>query len=330
MGRIYGLEAIRGIAALIVAAYHVNNVAPFPAAADEMFGVAYLAVDLFFLLSGFVLTRTYEQRMPATATFAVQRYVRLWPPVACGVLVGAFYLSVSGVIGDGDWTGMVMALATGLAILPVIGGTILLNPPAWSIFFELVANAIHAALLRRLSQPMLAAIVAACAIVLALGTGEARLDVGYGEMFWFGIPRVMMSYTLGVLLYRINGDRLWLPARLVWPALAAYALALVLIPAGLPTAVEVAFVLLVHPLVLLAALSLDRGRLALWLGAYSFPLYAIHYPVQFGIARLELGWMPTLAASLIIAAVLGMAVDPRWRRLVLEGLRLRAPQPAAT
>ena len=319
-GRLHGLELVRGVAALLVAWFHADFIADFPSAASGLFHKAYLAVDLFFLLSGYVLARTYEGRMPRTLDFTRQRYLRLWAPVACGVALGAIYFAMDG-MAPGE---LALNLAAGLAILPLVGLVIPFNPPAWTIFFEIVANMIHAAWLHRISVTKLLAVVAVSALVL-LPLMEVRgLDVGT----LLGLPRVLLSYCLGVALWRWNRDRVWLPASAALPAVLFYVLALALWPAWLSGAGEIAFVLIVHPLLVLAVLAMGESGTARLLGGLSFPLYALHYPLLLLLVGAGLGWSGALVAAIGAAALLGMAVDPRFRALVLRQFPARAKSAA--
>src|SRR5271163_282350 len=85
------LDAWRGVAALLVALFHLNLYSPVYAL--DFIRNAYLFVDFFFVLSGFVITHAYADRMATiegVATFAVRRFNRLWPLHA--VVILAFVL----------------------------------------------------------------------------------------------------------------------------------------------------------------------------------------------------------------------------------------------
>ena len=319
-GRLSGLEAVRGVAALMVAWEHAGMFGGYRTPASALYDMGFLAVDLFFLLSGFVLARTYEHRMPGAVTFLCKRFARLWLPVAAGVMLGACYYALVGTPADE----MALHLALGLAILPLVGGAIMFNPPAWSIFFELFANFAHALALKRLSNKALGGIVALCAAVL-MGSMDAKgINVGFNEYWWMGIPRVIMSYALGILIWRLNGDRAMVPGGVVWPMMAVYALVVALFPHWLGGGAQLAFVLLVNPLVLLASLGMKDSRAAVMLGAYSFPLYALHYPAQMLASSAGADWAGALVASLAISLGIGLLIDPRFRAaLALPEIRAK-------
>lgn len=306
--RIEGLDALRGIAAVLVMLFHVE----FAFALAPHFQRAYLSVDFFFLLSGVVMARQYEGRFPGVGSFLRKRLARLWPTMAVGALLGTMAFA---------WQmpplGAAMACLMGLLLVPWLGsekGLFPLNPPAWSIVFELFANALHAALLHRLPVRWLALIAAGCAA--GLGLTAHSLDVGIDRStVLLGLPRVLMSYALGVAMWR---QRRRLPQVPGWVGLAILPgtiAALPLLPLS-PVAGDLAFALLVSPLAMIAGLApLGRGRAVLTLlGWLSFPLYAVHYPVLMLLGP-RTGPVPAVLAAIGTAWLTGMLVD----RLRLRG-----------
>ena len=136
-GRIEGLDALRGIAAVLVLLFHVEFVFGLP----PHFQRAYLSVDFYFLLSGAVMARQYEGRFPHAPTFVRMRLRRLWPTIALGGLLGALVFA-----SQMPPLGAVVACLMGLLLVPWLGsdkGLFPLNPPTWSILFELLANALQ-------------------------------------------------------------------------------------------------------------------------------------------------------------------------------------------
>src|SRR3569623_1992281 len=133
MGRLYGLDALRGVAALCVLAFHVHSVF----GGFWPFSRGYLAVDFFFMLSGFVMARTYEVRFRqlTTAEFFILRFRRVWGTMAVGTLLGAgFYLLIGA-----SWQLLALDMAFGLFFVPLlhIGQPYHLNRAEWTKFFEL-------------------------------------------------------------------------------------------------------------------------------------------------------------------------------------------------
>lgn len=304
--RLTGLDALRGIAALCVLGYHLcNEFGVFP-----WFARSYLAVDFFFMLSGFVMARTYEARLAAgslsTRRFLTVRYRRLWGPIAVGTAIGVVYHFASG--PHPTW----YAVVFGMLLIPDLGmlRPYMLNRPAWSILFELFANLLHALLLSRVRTRFLFALAFGAATILLLHTipiGAIATGIRSAD-FLAGVPRVLMAYCIGVALWRL---RLRIPA----PPLAATLLllaGLLLVPTGIGW--DFAFVILFCPILIVLGTTPFGGSTATFLGALSFPLYATHFPV------LELGRFAGLDASsaaaiaLAVAIVVGLVVDGRLRR----------------
>ncbi|MDE2413040.1 MAG: acyltransferase, partial [Sphingomonadales bacterium] len=186
--RLHGLDAIRGVAALVVFIFHVDAGFQFPI----LFRKGYLAVDLFFMLSGYVLARTYEGRLRegmSAAQLLALRYRRLWPPMVIGCLCGLPLLAIDA----GDWRtfGVVAVANFALLPMPLVGLAIMpLNPPGWSIYFELVANLFHRTLLGERRLVVALVISGALFAYAALQKGDANVGASIKNLVW-GFPRVM-------------------------------------------------------------------------------------------------------------------------------------------
>lgn len=313
--RLPGLDALRAVAALMVVIMHSGAIWPN---APRFAPSAYLAVDFFFLLSGFVMGRTYERRMIAgtltPARFLAARYRRLWPTMAVGAA-----LSLPFVWRDAESVGaMLLAAVPNALLLPSLFTAALfpLNTPAWSIFFELAANLGHALFLYRLRQRELVALVLVCLVPLvtcAVAFGTLDLGARPNTMGW-GFARVGFSYALGLLLWRWHGDK---PPLRVDPVLALVAMPLLFLGAGAAgiegAAFDLGFVVLAGPLLVWGGMALrtpsPRVRaLALAAGALSFPLYAIHYPVLLGTEAAGLPLVTGPALAMVAAALLTWAM----------------------
>ena len=315
--RLSGLDALRGIAALCVVLFHAR---------PAWMGNAFLAVDFFFMLSGYVMARTYEARLAdglSPVRFIALRYMRLWPTM----LIGGLLAVPMFVIEHGDLPA-VMAANLLLLPVPILARAFLLNAPAWSIFFELCANALHGWVLFRLPDRRLAMVVLAAACVLALYAQlfDHSLEVGMRAQGWMaGLPRVMMSYGLGVLLWRRWRDN---PPFAPHPLLIAIAMPVYFIGTGLLGSyrwpLDLLFVLAVFPLLVAGGVHWRRvPRVLVWLGAVSFPLYAVHSPLLMWSERLHVPLFAGIAGCLAMAAL----VEAIERKLRLH-LPRRAVRPA--
>jgi len=216
------LDGLRGLAALSVVVYHAGltnhvNLAPN----------AYLAVEFFFALSGFVLARAYGERLDRTLTlrsFIMVRLIRLMPMIVLANVVAALIFFAYYPGGHSHW---LLAVALGAFNIPLLaapefqGGRFIfpLNPPQYSLFFELVANTVWAPLHRRRIVLCAMCILSFVLVVTLGGTGGDQVDG-----FWSGFPRVIGLFLLGVLLSAIEPK---LPAWTgrAWTGVLAVALA---------------------------------------------------------------------------------------------------------
>lgn len=329
MIRLSGLDALRGVAAIMVALLHVNH-----SAGDAgLFSAAYLAVDLFFMISGYVLARTFDRRLGfdlSAVGFFLLRLRRLWPVMAIGALLGLFSFARETSWSPAIWMTVLalgfipQAIRPGLPAFPA-------NPPTWSILVELAANALHALILVRLSNRSLASIAVACLALLMLLSSDVNKGILADEL-GLAMLRIGFSYTVGMLLWRVAGDRPRLSPAL---ALAAFP-ALVMIGSYFAGWYDFVFVAVVCPLILLGCLG--ESRLGPYLGPLSFPLYAVHYPVgNLVIDRGGSMWLAFIAA-LAVAAICAFFLEPRGRswaspllgigRMLMAG-RISAPDGTA-
>lgn len=278
----------------------------------------YLAVDLFFMLSGYVMARTYERRFAGGFTagrFMIARYWRLWPIMAVGSLIGVPKLLSE----TTDWSGFAVSAGFNLLLLPVPASYLAfpLNIPAWSIFFELVANLFHAVALWRWGIRWLIALVA-ITVPLTIGVGlhYGTFDLGaHTDHFFAALTRGMLSYVIGIVLWRWWRDEPVLPCPSLLAAAATLAAVLIAHFSGFTDWwLDLAIILLLCPLLLAAGLAYHpTGRAAIavasGLGALSFPLYATHMPVLEGMRVLGYGWVAGGLAMLLTGIGLALAAE---------------------
>lgn len=196
--RFVALDGMRGIAALVVVAWH--------AGATRFIPGGYLAVDLFFVLSGFVLAHAFEGRQGWRA-FMVARLKRLYPLYIAGLVMGALSARLY-LLPDGRfWT----TVGAGAAMLPTLVAWGVyrpypFDPPAWSLLFELLVNAVWFALTPWLSLRLMGGIIvvsgACLAAVIVQSHGAAVGDAG--PMFLpMVFVRATFSFFVGVACYRL-------------------------------------------------------------------------------------------------------------------------------
>ncbi|MDG5488239.1 acyltransferase [Sphingomonas sp. BGYR3] len=284
--RFVALDGLRGVAALMVLVLH--GVTIFPSSV--------MAVDLFFMLSGFVLAHAYGERLDSAAErvrFVKARLIRLWPLYLVGCLIALPAAIGMTLFGWSYWTptALVLSILTApfFILLPYDSYTIPLNPPGWSLSFELIANAVF--LFVGIRWRWVIAIVGISAPLLLLGIYLYTGGTTGWHSFAGAFPRTFFSFFAGVLLFRLWQGQ-WLP-RLSLPAVLLMAL-LVLMCALAPRQERSysAFVLfLFNPaLIWLGASSVARGvvaRLCTWLGDISYALYVLHAPVIMSVEGLR-------------------------------------------
>ena len=308
------LDGLRGVAAIMVLLYHVFNDAKsfyvWPEPVWEFFH-GFLAVDFFFLLSGFVMGYAYDEQWQTSLdfkSFVRRRLIRLHPMVVMGALIGAAAFLLDGCRNwDGTDVGLRMAmiaLLLNLFLLPspsqtdVRGNTEIfpLNGPHWSLFVEYIGSLLYGLMLHRLSTKWLRVWVA-CGIVSIAGFALLTEDggVAYGwssepSNFCGGLLRMLFAYPMGLLMARVFRERKPKPLRGHVFLLCSLATMLLL---GLPflgnkdleTIYQLVCIFSLFPtLIWLAA----RGSVAGWrqkavslIGRLSYPLYAVHFPLVY-------------------------------------------------
>lgn len=315
------LDGLRGVAALLVVWYHIFEGFQFASGKAVIDGInhGYLAVDFFFILSGFVIGYAYDDRWNrslTTASFFRRRLIRLHPMVMMGALIGFVSFAVTGFERwDGTSAGLglsLLALGAAWLMLPAVPGMprevrsngemFPLNGPCWSLFFEYVGNILYAVFIRRLNTRWLAslAIMLSCALTWFAVTDQS----GYGSIGvgWTidthnligGSLRMLCPFTSGILMSRV-----FKPMKISGAFWICTAILLVLfhvpyIEGGEPWSWNGVFesvcIIGIFPLIVWMAASgaTTDGistRICTFLGDISFPLYIVHYPLMYAFYR---------------------------------------------
>ncbi|WP_282635752.1 acyltransferase family protein [Sphingobacterium thalpophilum] len=300
------LDGLRGIAAITVVCFHI-----FEAFAsthlDQRINHGYLAVDFFFILSGFVVGYAYDDRWDRMTTkdFIQRRLIRLHPMVIAGALMGAglFYFQECSVWDVTQVTVSSLFIATLLnaLLLPALPGQEVrglgemfpLNGPSWSLLFEYIGNILYALVLRRLSTGLLGGVVAMAACGLAIFAVWGPLgDICAGfsltsTEFTAGSLRFLFSFSAGLLLSRVFKPFRFKGAFWTCGLILVALLALPRIGGAenlwMNGLYDTFCCVMVFPLlVVLGASGTASDRLTNWLckflGDISYPLYMVHYP----------------------------------------------------
>lgn len=309
------LDGLRGVAAMLVIWYHFfEGFATSPT--DQMMNHGYLAVDFFFVLSGFVLGYAYDKRWQSgnmtAGRFMLRRVIRLHPMVVLSVVLGAVaYLLQGSVKWDGTPVSLsmvVLALCMGLLLIPVLPGAgaevrgngemFPLNGPSWSLFYEYIGSILYAFVLHRLGRKSLGAVVAISAVGLAACaicnmSGAYHLGVGWSmaDGGWIGgFFRLSFSFGIGLLMQRGFKARHIRGAFWKCSALIAVVMACPYVGGPEPSVYnaiyDLACTLLLFPAIVYigaCGTTTDRFSTAVCetMGQLSYPVYIIHYPVMY-------------------------------------------------
>lgn len=334
------LDGLRGVAALIVVAFHLFEIyAVDPLYVVPFINHGYLAVDFFFVLSGFVIGYAYDDRWGRMTLwdFCKRRVIRLQPMVVVGAVIGGlcFYFGAGKMfpqIGEVPVWQMLLVMLAGCLLIPTTAAIrqpwhemFPLNGPAWSLFFEYIGNLLYAAVVRRFSKRVLVAFVAASGVALlwmAVGSSDGSVLGGHeltGRQFGIGMVRLLYPFFGGLLLFRL-GRRIRIPGGF-WLCSLVLAAILFFTRLGgeqrlwLNGLYESISILFLFPLIVLAgAGSPIRGKVSVgickFLGEISFPLYIIHYPFVYlfmaYVKEHDLGWQESW--PLMIAVGVGCVV----------------------
>lgn len=281
----------------------------------ETFNHGYLAVDFFFILSGFVIGYAYDDRWGRNLTmknFFKRRLIRLHPMVIMGAVLGAITFCLQGCV---QWDGthialsmIMLSLLCTIFFIPAMPGAgyevrgngemFPLNGPCWSLFFEYLGNILYALFIRRLSNKALAVLTILLGVALA---SFAIFDIsGYGNMgvgwtldginFGGGLLRMLFPFSMGMLLSR-NFKPIKVKGAFWICAIALVALFSVpYLEGAAPVCTngiyEAFCVIIAFPvLVWLGASGTTTDKkstqICKFLGDISYPVYVIHYPFMY-------------------------------------------------
>ena len=315
------LDGLRGVAAILVLFYHIFEGFSFAeltnGAGDGVIRTlnhGHIAVDFFFILSGFVISYAYDDRWNSmnTRQFFKRRLIRLHPMLIMGAIIGTIAFAV---VGFERWdgttapTGWVMtALLLTMFMIPAVPGVpyevrgngemFPLNGPGWSLFFEYIGNILYALFIRRLSTVMLALLTVILGAVHAWFfiwnvSGYDMIGVGWtiDEVnFWGGMVRMMFPFTMGMLLARTFKPRKIKGAFYICSIALIVMFAVPYIAStgdiSLNSLYEFICIAAVFPLLVWIGASGDNvngrtSRINRLLGDISYPLYIVHYPIMY-------------------------------------------------
>jgi peptidoglycan/LPS O-acetylase OafA/YrhL len=304
------LDGLRGVAAITVVIFHLFETFTGGNHLKQIINHGYLAVDFFFVLSGFVIGYAYDDRWNKLTlrTFFTRRLIRLHPMIIAGMIIGAigFYFGASPVVfppisGVPIWE-LILIMLIGFTLLPIPtsmdirgwGEMHPLNGPAWTLFFEYIANILYALFIRKFSKKMLSVFVfiAGCLLIhLAVTSPNGDVIGGWSlepSQLRIGFTRLLYPFFAGLLLSRIA-----VPGRIknafIWCSL------LVIIILAFPRVggkeylwmnglYDSLSIIFLFPLIVYMGASGELkgkyiSKISRFLGEISYPIYIIHYPL---------------------------------------------------
>ena len=305
------LDGLRGVAAVMVVMFHIFETFSGGNHAKQIINHGYLAVDFFFVLSGFVIGYAYDDQWKKMSlkSFFKRRLIRLHPMIIMGMMIGAilFYFSASPavfpMVSQTPVWKLLLIMLIGFTLLPVPTSMDIrgwqemhpLNGPAWSLFFEYIANILYALFIRKFSNTVLAVFVfiTGCALIhLAVTSPNGDVIGGWSinaTQLRIGFTRLLYPFFAGLLLSRIckpNGN---IKHAFLWCSLAIIIIFSIprignekhLWANGLYDSLSIIFL---FPLIVYAgACSKINNRIVSkicnFFGDISYPIYIIHYPV---------------------------------------------------
>lgn len=337
------LDGLRGVAAVVVVMFHIFETFSGGNHAKQIINHGYLAVDFFFVLSGFVIGYAYDDRWGnmTVGSFFKRRLIRLHPMIIVGMLIGAatFYFqdcawfNKIGLVPVGK---LVAVTLIGCTLVPVTGSLEIrgwgemhpLDGPAWSLFFEYVGNILYALFVRKFSKTVLSVFVflAGVALIHLAVTGKNGDVIGGWSLepaqLRIGLTRLLYPFFAGLLLSRIVK-----PAKIghafLWCSL--FLVVMLAIPRigdskhlwmnGLYDSLSIIFV---FPLIVYLGASgtVKEGmssKVCKFLGNISYPIYIIHYPFIYTFTA----WVANSKASLEANSPVGLGTIAAYSLLVL-------------
>ena len=285
------LDGLRGVAALGIVIFHFMEWI-FTDPSQNFIGHGFLAVDFFFCLSGFVIGYAYDDRIQKMGIkeFLKSRLIRLHPLVILGAVLGllGYFIDPFAFASTTDNSTIVLLFLSALLLIPLpimqerAYNMFAFNAPAWSLFWEYIANIVYALVLCRLGRRTLMALtVFAAAGIIYVSHIAGNLLGGWSKDNWLhGGARVAYSFLAGLLIYRCN----WIiKNNLGFMVLAVLLCAAFLTPsiAKYNWIIESIVVLVYFPLIV----SLGAGSnlservrpICKFSGDISYPLYMTHY-----------------------------------------------------
>ena len=303
------LNGMRGLAALVIVVFHFMEII-ITDFSKIFIAHGFLAVDFFFVLSGFVIAYAYDNRIAEMKlkTFVKLRLIRLQPLVVIGSILGLLtfvfdpYTNIYAAYGFRE-TAMLFLTSVFMIPYPVVSERYFnlfnLNAPSWSLFWEYVANLAYATILFKASKKILAifAFIGAAALFYISWQYLNLLGGWNGETFFHGFARIFFSFSMGMLIHRSG----WIiKNNLGLLGMCGLLMLAFLVPYNEQWTwlVEPIIVIFYFPLLVSlgagATLSNKYQKINKFSGDISYPLYMTHYPFMWIFANYVVAGEPSM------------------------------------
>ena len=304
-GRYAYLDGIRGLAALFVIMRHTTEFWDF------FVYRSYLAVDIFFILSGFVIANAYARKMAAGTLslggFVLVRLIRLYPVyfLSLGLAIPVYLYNQAGQGVPLSMAETLQLVVMSLLFLPGImipnGLLFPINGPYWSLFYELLANFLYGIFRPLLSTKALVYLVSILGLLLLLMSGyHGSMDFGFVftlQAFIAGLVRASFGIFFGILIHPQIGRWQIRPRPLLAIAVMC---GIFMIPSfgRYDFLLDTLALWIIFPVCVVLAVTTKADALSkamLYLGSASYPIYVLHEPVGKLVLILTDGYAATLA-----------------------------------
>jgi peptidoglycan/LPS O-acetylase OafA/YrhL len=276
------LTGLRGVAASMVLLLHLDQIhgnilAPFVAPVAQ----GYLGVDIFFVLSGFILAHVYRDTavhsLRGYGVFLWRRFARIYPMHLATLAALIAMVAARGLLDTNFWT--VSEIPRHLLLLQAWVPELTWNLPSWSISAEWAAYVLFPLAVATILRPR-RMIVPLLVVVILLGCfqvfGIDRSGLPGSWMGWPAAFRIASEFSLGVLAFRLSRSA-GTSGRSDLVAAAAFCL-LFIVPVGVVKILAIG--------IFVAALATSSGpvrqllasRAFVALGIISYSIYMVHFP----------------------------------------------------
>ncbi len=302
------LDGLRGVAAFCILIFHLLEAVNFANPVTNIINHGHLAVDIFFMLSGFVMAYAYDSRFASGMgfwAFIKRRVIRLQPMVVFGCVLGfaLFYFGASKIsprIEETSLGALVLFTLLGVFMIPVTktveirgwGEMFPVNSTQWTLWFEYIAYILYALFARKLGKCALFICVSIFSILLlahSVTTSNGSIAGGWKldlNELRIGFTRLLFPFFCGMLIYRCG----W-KIKVKYPMFVASFLFCFFV--GLPHfgvapsytlngIYEWAVVTFVFPTIIMIGAGAENStklseKICSFLGGVSYPLYLTHY-----------------------------------------------------